>query len=61
MTAPAVRAAVYLVFATRWIVQWTIWAIVALIGLLATSISAWITVEISSAARPGFMKRAYDI
>jgi hypothetical protein len=35
VTAPAVRAAVYLVFATRWIVQWTIGAVMALIGLCA--------------------------
>jgi hypothetical protein len=43
VTAPAVRAAVYLVFATRWIVQWTIWAIVALIGLLVICIAGmWV-------------------
>jgi hypothetical protein len=43
MTAPAVRAAVYLVFATRLIVQWTIWAVVALIGLWAIYIAGmWV-------------------
>jgi hypothetical protein len=43
VTAPAVRAAVYLVFATRWIVQWTIWAVVALIGLLVIYIAGmWV-------------------
>jgi hypothetical protein len=43
MTAPAVRAAVYLVFATRWIVQWTIWAVAALIGLWAIYIAGmWV-------------------
>jgi hypothetical protein len=46
VTAPAVRAAVYLVFATRWIVQWTIWAVVALIGLLAIYIAGmWVYSE----------------
>jgi hypothetical protein len=43
VTAPAVRAAVYLVFATRWIVQWTIWAVLALIGLWASYIAGmWV-------------------